>query len=224
MEWNSITSIIENDLKLGDLRYFPKLTLENARPNTWQKMNVRLAAQTLSTTVALELKRIGKNQLSEFVFLIDQWFDLMNTGLFDGKRRAKPNLEVYKRNDENTSKRLKWLSKDFPEYFKNWQKVAKEKKLVGEVDRSKMLLSVATEEGLLMTTRSMVALIEDVLANDAEYVMTRRINQDPLESYFGHQRQRGRYNDAPTVSMFGYNSRSINCMRKEVKKSNVTTT
>ena len=46
-----------------------------------------------------------------------------------------------------------------------------------------MLLSKATSNGLLMTTKAMVDLIEDCFGNGAKFVVTQRINQDLLESH-----------------------------------------
>ena len=58
-----------------------------------------------------------------------------------------------------------------------------------------MLLSQSTE-GLMVSTLSMVALAKESLqcgALGANYVLARRINQDPVEVFFGYQRRR---NDA----------------------------
>lgn len=224
MCWKPIRELIETDINLGDLRFFPKLSMKHANPTVWEKMKVNIAAQTLSNTVALELQRTGYICLSEFVLLMDRWFDHMNTGWFDAKRRAKPDMEIYKPNDEHTTKRLEWLGKEFPNYFGTWKNRVMTRTLPGnqnEIDRSSMLLSTATECGLLMTTKSIVDLIQEAFQQGADYVMTRRINQDPLESHFGHQRQRGRRSDAPTVLMFGYNVRAINTFRS-VPGSNVS--
>ena len=84
-----------------------------------------------------------------------------------------------------------------------------------------MLLSKATSNDLLITTKAMVDLIEDCFGNSAKFVVTRRINRDPLESHFGQQHQRGWRCDAPTVSMFAYNVRSVNCLRSGVRGGNI---
>ena len=84
-----------------------------------------------------------------------------------------------------------------------------------------MLLSKATSNVLLMTTKAMVDLIEDCFGNVIKFVVTQRINQDPLEIHFGQQRQRGWRCDAPTVSMFVYNVRSVNCLWSGVRGGNI---
>ena len=50
-----------------------------------------------------------------------------------------------------------------------------------------MLFSQSTEEGLMVSTLSMVALVKESLQSGAAYVLARRINQDPLEAFFGYQ-------------------------------------
>ena len=67
---------------------------------------------------------------------------------------------------------------------------------VGQNDRSFMLLSSVTHNKLLMTTHSIIYWINECLKDGADPMCSRRINQDPLENHFGHQRQRGRYCDA----------------------------
>ena len=53
--WNHFSRIVFDDLNYG-LKIGPKLTQEHAQLNPYSCMNVRLAAQTLSSTVASILK------------------------------------------------------------------------------------------------------------------------------------------------------------------------
>ena len=172
-------------------------------------MKVNIAAQTLSATVGMELRRRGDENLAEMVLIMDRWFDLMNTSFHHAQFRKKVDLIPFKKDDPGTESRVKWLSHDFVNYLQSWRQNAM------------MLFSSATENGLLMTTISMVEVIRLCLNAGAEYVMSRRINQNPLEAHFGHQRQRGRFCDAPTALMFAHNVRSINCFRSNVSGSNV---
>ena len=64
-----------------------------------------------------------------------------------------------------------------------------------------------------------------------DYVLKERLCQDPVEEFFGKQRQLGRRSDNPGINQFGYNSnairieRSISCQigntrgRKDRKRS-----
>jgi len=200
------------------------------QPNPWEKMKVQIAAQTLSRTVGMALKSDGHDQLSGFVLLFDKWFDLMNTSAYHAKRKAKPHMAPFQLDEQDTEVRLCWLENNFIEYLETWKRRVQERNLPQTNgvthDRSLMLLSKSTEHGLRMTTKSMVKLVRSVLESGATFVSTRRLNQDPVESHFRHQRQRGRYCDAPTALMFGYNVRAINCFRSTeppaVVSSNVT--
>ena len=221
--WNVVKEIIEEDLLLGDLRFFPKLTAVHANPSSYEKMKVSVAAQTLSHTVGLELKRRGHEEFGKFVMLIDEWFDMMNTSFYHAQRKGKSNMKPFLVNDQFTAERLYWLKNEFIGYFRSWKHEVQSTNLVSsDAGRKSMLLSKTRESGLLMTTKAMINLVEDCFSAGAKFVMTRRINQDPLESHFGHQRQRGRRSDAPTAPMFAYNVRAINCFRKSVIGSNVT--
>ncbi|XP_078495476.1 LOW QUALITY PROTEIN: uncharacterized protein LOC144750569 [Ciona intestinalis] len=212
ISWEPIRQLILQDIKLLPRR-FPKLTYSHACPNSHEKMKVNLAAQVLSETVGLELKAKGYTQMSDFVLKIDHWFDLLNTGLFEYKRKLKPQLKPYTNiNDE----RITWLTTTFPEYISNWRKQAESRSDFHE----SMVLSKTTEEGLIMTSKSIAGIIVQTLKNGAEYVITRRCNQDCLESYFGHQRMLGRRSTNPSLFEFGYNVNAIKC-RRSLKSSNV---
>ena len=66
------------------------------------------------------------------------------------------------------------------------------------------------ETPYIFIVHSCVALINDLLSiPDVEYVLTEKLNQDPLEQYFGKQRSRGGSNDNPTVDEFAYNTTKI---------------
>ena len=85
VQWKHIQEIIQTE-------NFPKLKMHHANPNTWEKMNVNIAAQTLFCTVGSELRRNGKEHLGNFVIMLDKWFDSMNTSTHNSRRRANSNL------------------------------------------------------------------------------------------------------------------------------------
>ena len=60
----------------------------------------------LSSTVGLELQQQGYAALSNFILKIDYWFDLLNTNLYDHKRKLKPHMAPYSTVDDE---RLEWL-------------------------------------------------------------------------------------------------------------------
>ena len=89
------------------------------------------------------------------------------------------------------------------------------------IDREKMLLSDSTLEGLVISSPSMVSSVREFLRAGADYVLARRINQDPLEAYFGQQRRKNNRCDTPTVRSFGHNTRIIDIGKSSVSRSNV---
>lgn len=134
----------------------------------------------------------------------------MNAG-FQSKRKFKHvRLPFYSVDDE----RLLWLESDFLKYLKDWHICVNSRELSGSVNRSLMLLSIPTDEGLRIATKSMIALVKECLQMGAEYVLPRRINQDPLEAYFGMQRQRVARDEAPSVGLFSANARSAEAAKK----------
>ena len=62
-----------------------------------------------------------------------------------------------------------------------------------------MVLSENTEEGLSISSLSMVAIVKEILQEGAAYVLGRRVNQGPSEAYFGQQRSKGFRNENPTA-------------------------
>lgn len=99
-----------------------------------------------------------------------------------------------------------------------------------------MFLSWQTYEGFQISARSTIKCTKFLLSEGMEYVLTERFCQDPVEEYFGKQRQFGRRCDNPDIRTFGYNSntirieRSVSCQsgntrgRKDTKKAWVNVT
>uniref|UniRef100_H2XNE4 Uncharacterized protein n=1 Tax=Ciona intestinalis TaxID=7719 RepID=H2XNE4_CIOIN len=76
------------------------------------------------------------------------------------------------------------------ESFLNWKNAVNgRQKSNGETytttEKAKMCLSDATFQGLLMTTKSFIGILDYMLGLGAEYVIFLRISQDVLESFFG---------------------------------------
>lgn len=62
----------------------------------------------------------------------------------------------------------------------------------------------------LPTVKSFIELAQILLTiPDAPPFLSRRITQDPLEKFFGLQRQRGRVNENPNVQEFLKNSQAL---------------
>ena len=101
---------------MGDFRFFPKLTTQHSIPTSYEKMKVSIAAQTLSSTVGLEIKRKGHEEFGNFILMMDRWFDMMNTS-YHSHRHGKPDMKLFEANDCFSNKRLIWLKNIFIPYF-----------------------------------------------------------------------------------------------------------
>jgi hypothetical protein len=116
-------------------------------------MKVKLAAQVLSRRMGLALRALKSDDLAEtiiFVETFNKWFDLMNVrSLAEGYRTLNEDVKPFTSSDDC---RLKWLEEDFIQYLDNWAKeVAERPGDYSKTERSKMLLSKETVEGLKIT-------------------------------------------------------------------------
>ena len=111
--------------------------------------------------------------------------------------------------------RLAWLEYDFPNYLTQWRKNVEVRctELGADVTSKLMLLSQNTEEGLLVASLSMSAVVKKCLLSGASYVLARRVNQDPIEAFFGYQRRRGGGGEAPTIRAFSSSARNFDVLR-----------
>ena len=118
-------------------------------------------------------------------------------------------LKTFFRNVED--EHLKWLEDVFIPYLKNWRDETVER--FGSSSK-RSFLTQQTYDGLCITTKAMVELVPYLLRQGLEFVSTRRISQDSLEFYFGHQRSIGRRNENPNIHQFGYRNNAITMKRQ----------
>lgn len=209
--WNHISKLFYEDQECG-LHLLPKLTYDHIKLTSYSLMNVRLAAQVLSSNVGNVLQRYGSTDSQEtarFCLLMDTFFDILNIrDSNEYQQKCKPNLKPFSSLDDP---RLSWLTTDFLDYFRKWLNSINERPgEFSKTDQGKMFISDQTYEGLQITSHSLVACIKFLLSNQiCQYVMTERFSQDPLENYFGRQRSIGFRKDNPTLRDVGYNDNSI---------------
>lgn len=181
----------------------PKLKQDHIQLTSFSVMNVKLAAQVLSSTVAnaLELK-YGPHvhETVQFIRLMDKWFDIMNVkNLNECILKRKPDLAPFRQVDDP---RLGWLLGDFLDYFREWKNLVNARD-VSKSEQAAMMLSYQTMQGLEISVKSIVSCIKIVLNEGADFVLTRTFNQDKVEQFFGLLRMRGGANDNPNVRMAG---------------------
>ena len=117
---NHITTLYYENCQF-DLKWLPKLSDAHFSLTAFSVMNVKLAAQILSSLVGNILKEFGPPEASgtaEFCVLMDTFFDCLNVrNKEEYKIKRKPNLKPYSHvNDE----RISWLKNEFLRYFQEW--------------------------------------------------------------------------------------------------------
>jgi hypothetical protein len=149
------------------------LTSNHLNVNFSEKMNVRLAAQTLSRSVAIALIRYlpddnEAKHLSTFIQDINDWFDLMNSH-HPGQKEAfkKPFNCSYEQLGLLNRVRDTMLTMRRPE------------KQSIQIFQKGILLSIASIKTLFCEMRRRY---------DFKYILTYKVNQDVLENHFGRIR------------------------------------
>ena len=218
--WNHISDMFYEDLECG-LHLMPKVSLEHINLTSYSKMNVRLAAQVLSSTVSNVLREFAPSYTigtANFCQIINTLFDCLNVRvpntvkLFDDKgnvinKTRNPFVEPYTSINDF---RLNWLRTDLLQYFEKWlYSIETRSGNFTRQQKSKMFIARPSYEGLKITVHSTTELIEFLLKSGVPYVLSGKFIQDCLENYFAMQRAMGRRKDNPSLYDVGYNDNTI---------------
>ena len=197
-----------------------KLTEAHLQLKSYTKMRVIYAAQTLSRSVAQLMKARGGDEMARsawFADIFNSWFECMNTTT---NFKDNPDLKPYYYPDD---KRLLWLENVFMVELESWKKGITG---ASKIEVEKKFISQQTYSGLMVTTKSMVELIRFLLKNSPPntYVLSRRINQDPLEAFFSQIRRAGGSTEVPDLLSYGHchNLLSVKKQLNDIKNANVT--
>eukprot|EP00731_Ephydatia_muelleri_P018397 Em0011g437a len=188
-----VKKFYEEDSSVGlGLRMVPKLKYEHLHINSFSAMRVDLAAKVLSESVSHALHLRGGEEASEtarFIGLKDNFFDCLNVHNFShGARALKPFQMPYL---SPTDFRLKWLKEVFLGYLKDWKSSVEQPRELKKTEQNLLLLSCETRFGLEMTGMSFLELVPYLFSlPDVQSFLSQRLCQDPLECFFGLQRQR----------------------------------
>ena len=211
-----ISALYYADLDQG-LHQLPKITPDHINLTSFSKMKVNLAAQVLSNTMALALRRFytdgSAEETARFCEMINRFFDCLNVrSTSEHTRKRNYFLAPYSSADDE---RFDWLQNTFLVYLQEWLTAIHQRTgNFSNDDRAKMFISHQTYHGLRMTVHSLVEVTKFLLSEGLEYVLSEKFCQDLLEEYFGHQQSsRGGYSDNPTVQSFGYNDLTIAARR-----------
>ena len=128
---------------------------------------------------------------------------------------------------------MQWLKDEFLPYLDDWEKSVRKREGFTNAQKKRMLLSDQTILGLRMTgkyteliklTRNILCIpyialsfigfvkfmfsLPEVKDNNLAF-LSNNICQDPLEQFFGCQRQRGGTSDNPNVIEFCHNTQAL---------------
>ena len=203
--WTHIRALFEHD-RLQVSRLVPKLTLQHVEPPPiYGKMSVNRAAQVLSNRVACALKTyVSVGALPEDVLAtaeyceyLDKIFDVLNSSRRNGvtpfKSALFPDSEI---RQTFISEAIMWL--------KSLKIVDKDNNVIN--NRFRFI------NGLILALSSVQQLTLYLCKEfNFEFLLTRRLCQDPLENLFGVIRGKNGFNANPSPLIFARSCKIILC-------------
>mgnify|MGYP002803931165 FL=1 len=194
--WRDIIALYNIDSK-NEYRCCPKLTNQHVFPNGFQKMKVKYATQVLSHSVsAAMLLAVSGNLLppsatgtAELVSHFDKTFDCLNSSTF---KSHKPHNRPMTKDTKHCD-----CLKEMCLFTK---KIEVKNPATGKDVTSNLRCLKALE----MTLNGTFLLWQSLQSSypSIKFLCTRRLNQDPLENFFGCIRQQGGNSDNPTPVQF----------------------
>jgi hypothetical protein len=102
-----------------------KPTSEHVNLTAFSNMQVSLAAQVLSSTIANALEYVvgeSAKRTVDVICIMNKWFDIMNVkNLYEGQRSPNANLMPFM---DFNNPRVLWLENDFLDYLDHWRSAA----------------------------------------------------------------------------------------------------
>jgi hypothetical protein len=161
--WKHLIDVYERSRSESGLYIGKKLKLEHVKLTSYSRMNVRLAAQVLSKSVADLLKTFRElstdnqstsifddtTETERFCRIFNRLFDCFNTRhLYEAQQKRNDDLAPYTKKYDI---RLQWLENEFVPYLESWENYAMSKVGLSLEERRRLTLSHQTIEGLKMT-------------------------------------------------------------------------
>lgn len=191
VDWQYVKVLYESQDKLIS-RLAPKLTDDHIYKRPFNSMKVKFATQVFSQTVSTALSVMiavgaldgAAEPTAKFIERIDNLFDCLNSKSSKTTDPRKYNYAI-----SANSKHLKFL-REALDWIAAWM-----------FDSSKR--QPHTIRGWLVTIQSVLMLWEDLSQNfDFDCLLSRNLQQDPLENFFGSVRQKHGWNEHPNVLQF----------------------
>ncbi|CAL1682573.1 unnamed protein product [Lasius platythorax] len=176
------------------------------------RMNVKLAAQTLSESVSTALKFVDKRvpgylqspeETAKFCSIFNDAFDILNVRSKFPKPK-KCNMPL----SDSTFIELKQYAENIIEYIKNIEDC--EHRSILKSNRRTGFL------GLIICLQNIFELFLLLKEKGLEYLLTYKLNQDHLETFFSAIRSRGGFNNNPSAKHFESSYKRL-LVRHEVK-------
>lgn len=161
-----------------------KITERHVNPDNILKQNVALAAQLLSHTTATALRQYMPDddeaqELAKILQTCNDWFDVLNS------RSTLESLDLKKPFGLSINIQIQAIEE--------MNKFISTTTCFGKKDQQ------VFQKAILMTNKSLLDLYELMKQKyNIRYIVTKHLNQDCLESYFGHIRSKGGMEDHPT--------------------------
>lgn len=205
--WQFIQDFYNEDSKLC-FRLAPKLTDDHLSPKVFKKMKVKFAAHIISSTVVAGMAtHVIFNKLDsealhtvEILDKFDKLFDIFNSSTFKTPKKYR------KPYDGNI------VQKMFLEYMLDFLDNIE----VKHFDLKKNMIvdrtgKVSFLTGWRISISSLIALSSDLKESGFRFILARRLNQDPLENYFGTVRSQGGNCVNPTTIQFSRIFKKLFC-------------
>lgn len=226
IEWKYFESL-ENFRLKKEFTHVHKLTKKHIQFDG-NKMNVRLASETMSNSVANSMEFLrdeGHEQFfnctatAKFVRLINDIFDTMNS-----RRDTKKSGFKQAINSQNSSEIFAFFDEAI-EYLKN-VKIPIIPRAIEGAERKAITMRKAIDSRLRTAFRGLISnmvnlkmcYLECVELKLMECLPTFAFSQDHLESFFGRIRSLNGHNDNPTIEQFNGALRKI-IVNDEIKSS-----
>ena len=197
--WQDVKNLYDRD-SLMSIRCCPKLTEKHINPNGFTKMKVKLATQVLSHTVAAAISTyvsLGALPASaagtaEFITAFDKIFDCLNSSSLKSAQG-----KLYRKALSDSSAHLKFLTDEAIPFLSSL-------KVINRTTGADATNNLRCLKGFQITLHGILALWSELKSvHSFKFLLTRRLNQDPLENFFGVVRQQGGNSDNPTPAQFG---------------------
>lgn len=175
--WKCFYDVYEKDKKIqSNLRAAPQLSTNAIHPgNCKQSVPAALAIFHPSTSAAIIYYFPEKKDASQFLNLVNIWWTISNSKLRINSNNSIGNAAV-----EGDQKPL--FLREFADWIESWDGIK-------IPNAEKFTLTAQTSSALRRTLRCHACLIEDLLGENYNFVLTARFQSDHLERRYGQYRQ-----------------------------------